>query len=243
MDFFPLVDTILENSFIPLYGITLMLSIICYSKYYDTSLRYIPVLLLYTLLNELLGHIISRNEEYALIFDNAYNTYTVVIYNIYNVFFFSYFFYLFWIYLKNKKHRDIIRWGGILFLTTALINPFFQSIMLRNQIYAYVIGAVVLIITIVLYWREIVPTTTWTHLKNNILFWLSLGLFIFYTGYLPIKINRHFHIINQTNEAPYVRRIQLLLIVIMYGCFIVGFWRMKRRLVLMMGADQNDHKK
>lgn len=240
MDFLALVDTFLENSFLPLYGATVLLSFIRYPKYYDTPLKYLPILLLYTLLNEILGYIISTNEAYALVFDEAYSTYTVAIYNVYNILFFSYFYYLFWCYLTKKAHRNVVFWGAIVFLFSAFINPFFQSFMLGNQIHAYFVGAVVLITAIILYWKQIGRAMPWSVLKKNVLFWLSLGLFVFYVGYLPIRINRHFHIINQTSEANYVRRIHLLLIIVMYVCFIVGFLNMRRRLILLHPVDQND---
>ena len=143
-----LLDLILENSFIPFYGITLILSISRYSKYYDTPLKYLPIIVLYTFLNEILGYFVLNYEEYALIFDDAYDSYTVVIYNIYNVFFYCYFFYLFWSYIERKKHRDIIRIGGIVFLIVAAINPFFQNILIENQVLTYVVGGSVLILSV-----------------------------------------------------------------------------------------------
>ena len=124
------LDLILENSFIPFYGIALIFSFIKYSKYYDTPLRFFPIILLYTFLNEILGYLVWNYKEYALIFDAAYDWYNVVIYNIYNVFFFCYFFYLFWSYIENKKHRNIIRVGSFVFLLVAVINPFFQNILI-----------------------------------------------------------------------------------------------------------------
>lgn len=224
------IDLILENLFIPFYGIALIFSLIRYSKYYDTPLQFFPIILLYTFLNEILGYLVWNYKAYALIFDDAYDWYNVVIYNIYNVFFFCYFFYLFWSYIENKKHRNIIRLGGLIFLLVAAINPFFQNIEMENQVYMYVVGALVLISSIILYWLQLASRKSNGTTNYNILTWLSVGLFIFYAGYLPIKISRYINSLNGVGEAPYVRRIHLSLIVVMYICFIAGLLRMKRRL-------------
>ncbi|SDM23235.1 hypothetical protein [Kriegella aquimaris] len=225
-----LLDLILENSFIPFYGITLILSISRYSKYYDTPLKYLPIIVLYTFLNEILGYFVLNYEEYALIFDDAYDSYTVVIYNIYNVFFYCYFFYLFWSYIESKKHRDIILIGGIVFLIVAAINPFFQNILIENQVLTYVVGGLILILSVLFYLIQARSEKNNLKLRNNILGWLSAGLLIFYSGYIPIKIYRYINSLNGVGEASYVRRIQLSLIAAMYLCFIIGLLRMKRRL-------------
>lgn len=227
---FSLIDLILENSFIPFYGVTLVLSVVKYSKYYDTPLKYFPIILLYTFLNEILGYFIFNYEEYALVLDKAYNSYTVVIYNIYNVFFYCYFFYLFSNYIENKIQRNIIRIGSLAFLIIAAINPFFQNVLIENQTYTYVFGGLVLLITVLFYGLQPLSEKKNMNLKNNILGWLSVGLFIFYSGYLPIKISRYMNSLSGEIEAPYVRRIHLSLIAAMYICFIIGLLRMKRRL-------------
>jgi hypothetical protein len=65
-------------------------------------------------------------------------------------------------------------------------------------------------------------------IKNDLLFWVSVGLFLFYIGYIPIKIIRTwFYKPDSFFEILLV--IQSSLIIIMYLFFLTGFLWMKKR--------------
>ncbi|MCG2461826.1 hypothetical protein K8352_13790 [Flavobacteriaceae bacterium F89] len=227
---FQILDAFLENCYIPLYGATFLISLWKYSKYYDTSLKFLPVLLLYTFLNELLGEIVADSTIYSLSFQDMYSNYNIVIYNIYNVVFFLYFYYIFWSYLEKKIHRKSIAIGSVVFMVTSLVNPFLQNLVIEPQLYSYVVGAVLLICCIILYFIEILGSSKILYVKEDLLFWISIGLLLFYVGYIPIKLTRYFFAIENVDVYMNLRRVHLILIVIMYGCFITGFLWMKRRL-------------
>ncbi|MEK6154639.1 hypothetical protein WIW50_15330 [Flavobacteriaceae bacterium 3-367] len=201
-----------------------------YRKYYYTPLKYLPILFAYTFFNELLGFLLLNNEEFSLFANDRYSFYNMVIYNIYSIFFYLYFLYLYWCYIENAKAKAFIRYSGIFFLLVALINPFFQDFMIRSQLYSYLVGGFLLIICSVLYLIQLRDPGRTFSLSRDLLFWLSLGLLIFYLGYLPIKIIKNSSIINDMGVAIMARRIHLSLILIMYSCFIIGFLRMRRRL-------------
>lgn len=224
------LDAIIENAYIPLYGITVAVALFRYRKYFYTPLKYLPILFAYTFFNELLGFLILNNEEFSLFANDRYSFYNMVIYNIYSIFFYLYFLYLYWCYLENTKARTFIRYSAILFLLVVFINPLFQDFMMRSQLYSYLLGGFLLIICSILYLIQLRDPARTFSVSRDLLFWLSLGLLIFYLGYLPIKIIRHSSIINDMEIAIIVRRIHLSLIVIMYSCFIIGFLRMRRRL-------------
>jgi len=222
-------DSILENPVMPLYGLTVVVAIWRYPKYFDTPLKYFPILLMYTLLNETLGLIIDKNESYNFVLNDFYSNYNVVIYNIYNIVFFIYFYSVFWSYVNRKKHKKFIVISSVLFLLTSMTNPFLQSFMLEAQVYTYVVGAVVLIFCIIFYFQELHSRFDTWFLKRDIISWIGIGMLIYNVCYLPIKITRHYNAVNGLIEAPFVRRLHLLLILIMYACFIIGFLRMRRR--------------
>lgn len=227
---FHILDTFLENCYIPLYGITFLISLWKYSKYYDSPLRFLPVLLLYTFLNELLGEIAKDSSNYNLSYQNIYSNYNIIIYNIYNVVFFLYFYYVFWCYIKKSGYRKSIVIGSCIFLATSLINPFLQDLLIEPQLYSYVLGSAVLIYCIILYFIEILGSSKILYIKEDLLFWISVGLLLFYVGYIPIKLTRYFFAIENVDVYMNLRRVHLILIIIMYGCFITGFIWMKRRL-------------
>lgn len=213
----------------PLYGLTLVVAIWRYPQYFDTPLRYFPILLMYTLVNELLGIFILRNPDINLFFNELYTGYTWVIYNIYNYVFFLYFFYVYWSYAALEKHKNWIKNGGILFVVVSLINPFFQSFAFESQLIAYVVGSLLLLLWILLFFRQHHENYGSWFNSRNLMCWLSFGLLIFYAGYLPIKIHRYYMYLNDLNGSPLIRRIHLLLIIALYLCFIIGFLRMRKK--------------
>lgn len=224
-----IIDKFLENSFVPIYGIAFVISLFKYSKYYHTPLKFVPILLLYTFLNELLGGLILRNPEFSLFNGNFYSHYTFMIYNIYTIIFYSYFYYLYWHYLKNKKQKKYILYGAFFHGTIVLINPFFHDFLLESQVYSYIVGGIILIISTIFYLQNQSKISKFIFIKTDLLSWISTGLLVFYLGYLPIKILRFYNATHVViRESPNIRRLHLALILIMYICFIIGFMKMRR---------------
>ena len=227
---FYILDIFLENCYIPLYGITFLISLWRYPKYYDSPLKFLPVLLLYTFLNELLGEIVKDSPEYNLGYQNMYSYYNIVIYNIYNIVFFLYFYYIFRCHIMKRGHRKSITIGSCIFVIICLVNPFLQNFVIDPQLYSYISGSVMLIYCIILYFIEILGSSKILYIKEDLLFWISIGLLLFYVGYIPIKLTRYFFAVENVDIYMNLRRVHLILIIIMYGCFINGFIWMKRRL-------------
>ncbi len=223
------LNTILENVFTPLYGLALGFALWQYPRYFDTPLKYFPILLMYTFLNELLGYVIKYSEKYSFVWSDLYSDYNVVIYNIYNIIFFLYFFYVFHSSLKHKKFRNFIAVGTIIFVFIAFLNPFIQNFILESQFYTYLAGTLLLICAILFYFKELREVYTTKFPRRNLLFWIGTGMFIFYLCYLPIKVLRYYNSLTGTDEAPFIRKIHLILILVMYSCFIVGFFYTRKR--------------
>ena len=229
MDIFDFISVNLHRIF---YAAAIVMALVRYPKYFDTPLKYFPILLMYTFLNETLGYIISYSDKYNFVWSDFYSTYNVVIYNIYNIVFFLYFFVVYRYYFLNKKHRNFALIAIIIFLISAIINPLVENFMLEQQTYTYVVGAALLICCIIFYFMEVYSKLGRWFLSRDLVSWVSLGLLIFYMGYLPIKISRYYSTMYGLKEAAYVRNIQIGLVIAMYSCFIIGFWRMRRRKVL-----------
>ncbi len=223
------LDTTLEYSFLPLYGIVIILAIWRYPRYFDTPLRYFPILLAYTFLNEVLGWFIKHYDDISLILVEFFRNNNWLIFNIYNIIYFLYFFYVFWKYIRRKKFKNFIVLASIIFLIMTILNPFYQSFMVETQLYAYITGALLLISIMLLYFLDLHSEYGFWFLRRDLLSWAGMGMIIFYTGYIPIKILRYYEATEGFNGEPYVRRIHLLLILMMYGCIAVGFLKMRRR--------------
>lgn len=224
-------EILFQNAHRIFYGMALVMALIRYPRYFDTPLKYLPILLMYTFLNEMLGYLVKYNEEIRFVWADFYSTYNVVIYNVYNLIFFSYFYFVFWSYISSKKSKKFIIIGAIVLLIVSAVNLFLQNVMFSPQTYAYVFGGILLIACVFLYFAELWKKYQTWFLKRDLLSWLGLGIILFYSGYLPIKILRHYNDINGLIEPPYVRTIQIILVLAMYSSFILGFLFMRRRRI------------
>tara|TARA_R110002049_G_scaffold2956_2_gene23806 strand:+ start:141 stop:836 length:696 start_codon:yes stop_codon:yes gene_type:complete len=225
-------DTVLENIAEPFYAATFIISIWRYPKYYNTPLKYFPVIVIYTLLNEILGLLIGKyTDTFSLSVTNFYSNYNIVLYNIFNIIYFLYFYTLFRKYIKNILYKKLIYYGILIFTVTSIVNMFIQNIFRESLLFTFVFGSIMLILIVLTYLNQIDWHENKLDPTNNILFWIGWGLLVFYSGYIPIKLSNHFRVISDIDNYIWVRRLHLALIGVMYICFIVGFLKMKRKLI------------
>ncbi len=218
-------NEILENIFVPLYGISLLLSIVYYKKYFESTLRYLPIIIGYTFANEILGILIKNKETFQIVYSEGNKINNNIIFNIWEIIFFLYFFNIFWKALEKTRYKKIIKYGAGLYIITSFINPFIQSFVLYPQAYALTIASIVLILSTIFYFIELKQNRQSTPITNDLLFWISIGLFVFHLFYPFIMglICYKYDIFIKWNIRP----LHLSLIVFMYSCFIIGFFRMR----------------
>jgi len=198
--------------------ISAIVSIIFYYKCKNTPLKYFVFLLIYIGLNEYLGFQFKENGI----------RYNKIIYNIYNVISFSYLFLLYRSYLNNKKRRKIILYFILVYIISFIINGFYQNYLKQSQTVPYLIASVFLIISVVFYFIQILNSEKVLKVNKNLLFWISVGLFLFYIGIIPFRI-----IVNSFSNSTalnYLFSIKFILVIAMNLCFIIGFiWSNKER--------------
>jgi len=225
-----LIDYILEHAYLLVYAATVVVALWRYPRYFDSIFKYLPILLMYTFLTELLGNIIKSNDDYDFVLSDVLEYNNWLVYNIYDIIFFLYFLYVYWLSIENIKYRKLIKVGGVLVIMASIINLFTADFQTQFQMITYFTGAIALIISIVFYFRELKSTKGKWLIQTNLLSWLSIGILVFLSGYLPIIILGHFNIVSGENYII-IRRFHLLLILIMYACFIIGFLRMSRKSI------------
>ncbi|MGI9546869.1 MAG: hypothetical protein ACR2MM_06520 [Flavobacteriaceae bacterium] len=223
-----IVDFILEYAYLLVYALTVFVALWRYPRYFDTVFKYLPILLMYTLITEVGGNIIKSSDEYDFVLSDLLDYNNWVIYNLYDIIFFLYFLYVYWLSIKKRKYRRIIEVGVGMFILAAIINPFLSDFKTRFQMITYFTGAIALITAIVMYFRQLKSTTGTWFLNRNLLCWLSIGIIVFLVGYIPLIILGHFGIVIG-EDYQIIRRLHLLLILIMYGSFIIGFINMARK--------------
>lgn len=212
--------------FILIYGLTLIISMFYYRKYFDTVLKYFPMVIAYTFFNELLGVLIRDFEQFQLVSEKQYAARNALIYNIYNLIFFPYFFYVYYYKIISKQKKRIIKVGIVLFAITSLVNTFLNDFNNHPQLYSYLAGVLVLILSIILYLLDLKKHDISIPKKYNLLVWVSYGLLFFNIYYFPVKLIRN---INFDFYSTYLNRSHLFMIVLMYVLFCIGFIKSKRR--------------
>lgn len=217
-----------SNPFLPVYGLTWILSIFKLPRYFDSILKYLPIIIGYTLFTEILGVMVFHYDDFTFFSAERYSYYNVLIYNLYDLIFFPFFLYVYYKSLSNNILKKIVKYGAIAFLLAIVINSFITSPLKYELWYAYIVGSTILIISTLSYLYSQRRKSPGSLNSKNLLFWVSLGLLIFHLGYLPITIFKNLHFDLVVNDYESVRKVHICLILVMYGCFVIGFLRMRR---------------
>lgn len=212
---------------IPVYLIAWLIAVARYKSYFDTPLKLYPVFIMYTFLTEVLGYFIKFNEEFQFFSDERYDWHNVIIYNIYSVVTFLFFYYIYWKVLKIKNNKALVQYGTIAAMLSYVISMFFQNPFHTNLYYADLAASIVLLVAIGLYFAEKKKEDNPYPQKYNLMFWTSIGLAVFHVFFPFIFI------IGYKAQFMYVQynlhQFLMLLIIFMYGTFIMGVLIHKRK--------------
>lgn len=212
--------SILQIAFMTLYVVVFAVAIYKFPLYKDTALKLILVILFFTILTEFWGGYIR--DKYKEIISN------VGLFNFYYLIYFSFFFYIFMKVIKEQKFKKYIKVGLVIFWLFYLRDLVFVGLMDNSFILSYLSGSVILIYCIILYYISILESSLILVIKNDLLFWISVGLFLFYIGYIPIKIIKTWFY-EPGIFFDLLIIIQFSLIIVMYSFFLIGFLWMKKR--------------
>ncbi|WP_111881211.1 hypothetical protein [Aequorivita sp. CIP111184] len=209
---------ILENTYLALYVIVFLVAIIRFPLYKNTPLKYLPIIFFFTIATEYGGYF--TKYDYLVI--------NQVIFNIYYLIHFLFFFYVFMEIIDDKRFKKYIKIGIGIFLIIFLSDLIFTNIYENSFARTYIAGAGILVLCIILYYINILQSSLVLVIKNDLLFWVSVGLFLFYIGYIPIKIIKTWFY-KPDNFFELLILIQSSLVTIMYLFFLTGFLWMKKR--------------
>tara|TARA_R110000744_G_scaffold25032_10_gene62176 strand:- start:1703 stop:2392 length:690 start_codon:yes stop_codon:yes gene_type:complete len=183
-----LIRFLTDHFYIPLYLFTWLISVIRYKRFYDTPLKYLPMLIIYTFFTEVLGYFIKYYNEFVFFSDGRYAWHNVIIYNVYQIVFFLFFFEVYRKVSKNKAIKKQIRYLSILCAIVYLINGITYNPLHNQMTYAHIVGSFMMLYILVLYFREIYLEKISHPTKYNLLFWISSGLMVFYSIFPIISI-------------------------------------------------------
>ncbi len=193
--------------------ITAIIGTFYFKKYKSTKLKYFVIFLWYTAINEfVVGIYLKRYVDFQ---------WGDLFYNIYYAISFTYFFLLYKNYLINKKNKNCSYFFLMTYLVLLIVNGFYQNYIYELQIIPYIAASSFLIITISLYFIEILNSQRVLYVSKNLLFWISIGLLLYHIGNIPFRILRNYYI--DLTDATVAFLLGVFLTVTMNICFIIGF--------------------
>lgn len=203
-----------------LYVITLVVSLVFYKRYKHTPLRYFPLLLIFTIIIESIGLFITTTEGESANTSMYYNSYHIVA--------FLFYFYVFRHSIDTKSFKRAITIFAVIYILSSSVNPFYQDFLLESQLGSWLIGGIFLILSVFLFYGEVLNNDKTHEIRHDPLFWIGTGLLFFHAGYIPIKIIRLYYAKLTGNQYLGLAILQLSVLIISYLCYNIGFiWSRK----------------
>lgn len=184
-----------------------------YYKYSHSFLKYFLWILWLTVVIEFTAMIF---RHYGL--DNA------ILYNIYHVINFSYLLMLYSKLVTNPKHKTIIKWFLYAYILIYIINVFGQNYFIEFQTASHVLAGFFVIISVLLFLVGMLRGDKVITITQNLLFWISVGVFIKNISDIPFRIIRNLDVFQEgLKNFDALFTINLSLSLLMYIVFIIGF--------------------
>lgn len=202
---------------------------IYFYKYKNTSLKYFLYLLWYIVLTEFFSGYASKTGTLIFYTDENGNHYTTWFYNLLRFVTFSSLFYIYYKYLNTVKFKKWIRFFAIIYISVYFINWFFiQDFVKESSELPRILGSLFLISTIIFYFIELLRSEKIIVFHRLLLFWISVGLLLFYTGTIPFALKRNGYALIPGIHDLFL--ILYLLAISMYLIFTFGFiWSKKEQ--------------
>lgn len=190
-----------------------------WKKIKDTYWKWFPFYLGILFLTEIAGQILR------LVFDD--NETNTAIYRYFGIpIQFLFFFWLFYCYFSNLNKKDRI-WppiGAAIYILSWLTEWFFfEKVRWWFMSFSYTIGNIMLLVLVILFFIRFINSEMILKYKQSMMFWVCLGLLIFYLGAFPYFALRNTLFYNFRSVFDVYSYVSLGLDYLMYICFIIAF--------------------
>lgn len=188
--------------------VALILAIIYFKNYKNTTEKFFLYFLWYVIFTEVLayfwGYILRINNHWVA------NIYIIVS-----------FLFISWWYtkiIKSKVFKRIILINAFLFICLASYESYTQG-WEENIQKTFSGGAIAVLIATVFYFYELLNSNKILNVKNSLRFWLATGTLLFSIGMIPLMF------FSNEIKATHPTRMMILMIlnIILYGCYSLGF--------------------
>jgi hypothetical protein len=192
-----------------------IVGLLYFKKYSNTFLRYFLYMLWVVIVVEFTISFLKQHYE---IKPNHF------IYNVLTSVQYVYYYLLYYKMLRDPVYRKWVKGFLIIFVVSVVINFVqFQKLDVTTTFHShtFTIGAILLIATIGFFLIEILNNEKVLYFKRYLMFWISIGLFVFYTGIIPFVLSLNFLPALLSWDTLAINFFTLNFV--MYACFTIGF--------------------
>lgn len=207
----PLTD--IRNVVLVLLLITAIMAAAFYKKYNNSFLKYFLPLICYNVSNEFLAPYYSTYISYN----------NVLLFNIYRIVEFTFYFLLYHNLVVNKRHKNTIKLFLIIYYISVIVNCFLQDFCTDYFVRPFFVGSSLIIVSIIIYFAEILNSERIINLNRMFAFWLSIAVFLLYTTSIPFKLIMNYN--HDSPTIPYIYAGNYAVVFIYYLLINIGlFW-------------------
>lgn len=200
--------------------VTIVVASYYYNTYKKSILRYFILLLWYSFLTDIIA------IQYTKHIGNSNS----IIYNIYQIVEFTFYFVMYKQTVQKLFNKKIISYLMVFYYGSVLVNCFFSNFLEEFFVPSLMIGAGGVVVSIILYFSEILNSDQILNINKMLKFWISVAMLIFYVPSIPFWVVRKYYVDSPT--LPYIFNINFVLVFIVNVLFILGF--------IWSGKDQKE---
>jgi hypothetical protein len=203
-------------------SIAFLMSIILFSKKWDTHIKYFVPFLFFTVC-------IEGFNIYSVFYNHKTS---FIALNFFTAFEFLFYWFLFAIQRDRNTYGKTLSVIGIIFFLIFLANIIFFQGLNRFHSYTFILGSLITVIIVLTYFKNLMRREEKIILSKNPFFWISSGLLIFYIGEILFMIfYEYLAYKNIISYGYFFITLSNILNFILYSSFIIAFAWARKNIV------------
>ena len=181
-------------------------------KYKSSAVKFILPYLWYTFLNEKIAR---------YYYDHINHTNNNIFYNIYDVITAAFIYYVYSKSIKKSTHKKGIQFLFFTYLISVIINSFYFSFINITLEIPSFFSVVLIVSCVCLYLFEILNSDKIIIINKLIMFWLSMGLLLYYLPIIPFQLVSKYY--RDSSSISNIFYINVFIASLFYLILITGF--------------------
>jgi len=200
---------------------------IYFYKYKHTPLKYFLFLLWYIVITEFFSMYARETGTLTFYTDENGIHYTIWFYNLLKFITFNILYYIYFKSLNTDKFKKRVKIFAFIYVGVFISNwLLIQNFLMERSEIPKIIGSFFLIASIIFYFIELLKSEKILVFHKMLLFWISVGLLLFYAGTIPFTLKYNGYMLIPGIHDLFL--IIYILAIIMYLIFTFGFiWSKK----------------